>query len=139
MLIFHAVSAVFHIEKITASGGLGVEYIQPYWDVSGKLCLSSCISFFGSMFLTEHITGQCGLMLLVAPCWMEGPNLPTVLKMLEDIPQHCPVIKNLIMEVLVGQVLKDLPYLHLTIWLLKICVAQTRVLFLSLSGGGRGN
>ena len=49
---------------------------------------------------------------------MEAPWLPTVLKMLADIPQWCPIIKDLIMDVSVGQVLKGLPYLYLTLWLL---------------------
>ena len=39
--------------------------------------------------------------------------------MLTDIPQHCPIIKDFIVDVLVGQVLKGLPYLHLTLWLLR--------------------
>ena len=49
---------------------------------------------------------------------MEAPWLPTVLNMLADIPQQCPIIKDLVVDVLVGQALKDLPYLHLTLWLL---------------------
>ena len=49
---------------------------------------------------------------------MEAPWLPTVLNMLEDVPQHCPIIKDLIMDVLVAHVLKGQPYLHLTLWLL---------------------
>ena len=48
---------------------------------------------------------------------MEAPWLPTVLTMLEDIPWQCPVVKHFIMDVLVGQVLRGLPYLHLTLWL----------------------
>ena len=32
------------------------------------------------------------LLILVAPCWMEVPWLPTVLSMLEDIPHQCPII-----------------------------------------------
>ena len=52
----------------------------------------------------------------------EAPWLSTVVNMLEDVPQYCPVIKELIVDVLVGQMLKDLPYLHLTLWLLRdIC------------------
>ena len=57
-------------------------------------------------------------LILVAPCWMEAPWLPTVLILLADIPQWCPIIKDLIADVLVGQVLKDLPHVHLTLWLL---------------------
>ena len=55
----------------------------------------------------------------MVPCWMEAPWLPTVLNMLADILQWCPIIKDLIMDVLAGHVLKGLPYLHLTLWLLR--------------------
>ena len=64
-------------------------------------------------FLTEHVKGQLRLLILMSPCWMEAPGLPIVDKMLADIPQHCPIIKDLIVAVLVGHVLKGLPYLHL--------------------------
>ena len=64
---------------------------------------------------------------------MEDPWLPTLLNMLADIPWHCPIIKDLIMDVLVGHVLKGLPYLHLTLWPLRDVCCTDRVLFLSLS------
>ena len=48
-----------------------------------------------------------------------------VLNMLADVPQRCPIIKDLIINVLVGHVLKGLPYLHLTLWLLRdVCYAD---------------
>ena len=50
---------------------------------------------------------------------MEAPWLPTVLNMLEDIQQHCPVIKDLFMDVLVGHGFKGVPYLHFTHWVLR--------------------
>ena len=59
-------------------------------------------------FLAEHVNGQVRHLLLVAPCWMESPWLPTVLSMLADVPQWCPIIKDLIVDVSVGQVLKGL-------------------------------
>ena len=49
---------------------------------------------------------------------MEAPWLPTFLKMLADNPQQCPIIKDLIVDVSVGQALKGLSYLHLNLWLL---------------------
>ena len=73
-----------------------------------------------SKFLTEQAKGPLRQLIPVAPCWMEIPWLPTVLNMLVDIPQQCPVIKDLVVDVLVGQVLKGFPYLHLTLWLLTI-------------------
>ena len=64
---------------------------------------------------------------------MEAPWLPKVLKILADIPQQCPIIKDLLVGVSVGQALKGLLYLHLTLWLLSnVCYADG-VLFLSLS------
>ena len=77
------------------------------------------------MFLAEHVNGQLRHLLLVAPCWMEAPWLPTVLNMLADVHQQCPLVKDLVMDVLVGQVLKGLQYLHLTLWLLSdVCYAD---------------
>ena len=71
-----------------------------------------------SKFLAEHVNGQVRHFILVVPCWMEAPWLPTVLNMLADVPQQCPMIKNLIMDVSVSQVHKGLQYLHLNLWLL---------------------
>ena len=78
-------------------------------------------------------------LILVASCSMEAPWLLTVLNMLKAIPQQCPIIKDLIMDVSVGHELKGLPYLHLTLWLLEMCVMQTGVSFLSLPGSGGGH
>ena len=56
---------------------------------------------------------------------MEAPWLPTVLNMLADVPQWCPIIKDLVMDVFVGQALKGLQYLHLTLWQLsEMCYAD---------------
>ena len=68
-----------------------------------------------SKFLEEHVKGQLRLLILVAPCWMEAPWFPTVLNMLADIPWYGPIVKDLIVDVSVGHVLKSLPYLHLTL------------------------
>ena len=63
-----------------------------------------------SMFLVGHFTGYFRLLILVALYWMEAPWLPKVLNMFADIPQYCPVIKHLTVDVLIGQVLKGLSY-----------------------------
>ena len=56
---------------------------------------------------------------------MEALWLPTVLNMLEDIHWHYPAIKDCIVGVFVGQVLKGLQYLHLTLWMLRdMCCAD---------------
>ena len=39
-----------------------------------------------SKFLAEHVKGHLALLILVAPCWMDAPLLPTILNMLTDIP-----------------------------------------------------
>ena len=59
-----------------------------------------------SKFLTEHVNGQLRHLILVAPCWMEAPWLPTVLDMLADVPQWCPIVKGLIVDVSVGPALR---------------------------------
>ena len=61
-----------------------------------------------SKLLAEHVNSQRRHLILVVPCWMEAPWLPTVLKMLADVPRQCPIIEDLIVDVLVGQVLKGL-------------------------------
>ena len=78
-----------------------------------------------SKFLAEHVNGQLRHLLLVAPCWMEAHWLPTVLSMLADVPRQCPIIIDLVVVVLVGQALKGLWHLHLTLWLLSdVCYAN---------------
>ena len=78
-----------------------------------------------SKFLVEHIKSQLRWLNLVTQYWMEVPWLLTVLNMLANVPWQCPIIKDLIMDVSVGQVLKGLPYLHLTLWLLSdVCYAD---------------
>ena len=66
------------------------------------------VPFGLSKFLAEHVSGQLRHLILVAPCWVEAPWLPTVLNMLVDVPQWCPLLKDLIMDVSVGQALKGL-------------------------------
>ena len=55
-----------------------------------------------SKFLMEHVNGQLRHLILVAPCWMEVPWLPTIVNMLADVPQWCPIIKDLVVDILVG-------------------------------------
>ena len=78
-----------------------------------------------SRFLAEHVNGQLRHLILVMPCWMEAPWLPTVLNMLADVPWLCPIIKDLVMDVSVGQSLKGLQFLHFTLWQLSdVCYAD---------------
>ena len=70
-----------------------------------------------SKFLAEYVKGQVRPLILVALCWMEAPWLPIVPNMLADVPQCCPIMKDHIVDVSVGHVLKGLPHQHLTHWL----------------------
>ena len=101
-------------------GPLGLNAIVHLWkfQISYVFPPPALVPLVLSMFLTEHVKGQLRLLILVEPCWTEAPWIPTVLNMLADIPQHCPFIKDLIMDVLVGHMLSGLPYLHLILWLL---------------------
>ena len=72
-----------------------------------------------SKFILEHVTNQFRLPIPVAQCWMEASWLLSVLNMWDDNLYWCPIIKDLFMDVLVGWVLKCLPLLHLTLWLLR--------------------
>ena len=50
ILSFHLVPALLHLGISTTSRGFGGECLQPFLDVSGKLCVSfSCISSSGSV------------------------------------------------------------------------------------------
>ena len=54
------------------------------------------------LILTEHVTGQFKLLILVAPCLIDVPWLLKVLKMLEHILHQCPIIKDLVKDDSVG-------------------------------------
>ena len=110
---------LFHFGNSTACGGLKVECLQLSWEFSGYYVFPppALAPLVLSKFLAEHVNGQLRHLLLVAPCWMEAPWLPTILNMLADVPWWCPIIKDLVMDVLVGQALKGLRYLHITLWL----------------------
>ena len=113
ILTYHSLFVVLHLGKSTTSKGLLIKCVQPSLGVLGKLHLSS------SKFLAEHVTVQLRVLILLSPYWMEPPLLPTVLNMVEDIPWHSPFVKDLIMDVLAGQILKGLPYLHFAFQLLR--------------------
>ena len=101
---------------------------------------SALIPLVLSKFLAGHIKGQLRHLILVALCWMEAPWLPTVLNVLANVPQHCPIIKDLTMNVLVEYVLKIVPYLHVTLWLLRdVCCADRGSLPQSVSGRGNSS
>ena len=111
-------------------GALGLNAFNHLWlfQVGYMFPLPALVPLILSKFLAEHVKGQLRQLILMAPCWMEAPWLPSVLNLLGDIPRWCPIIKDLILDVSVGQVLKGLPYLHLTLWLLSdMCYCCVRL------------
>ena len=133
----------FTLETPLPLGALGLNAFSHPWkfQVSYVFPPLALVPLVLSKFLAEHVNGQVRHLILVAPCWMETPWLPTVLSMLARYSlvvshhkrSHCGCF-------MVGQVLKGLSYLHLTLWQPSdMCAMPTGVLFLGLSGSGRGN
>ena len=117
----------FTLETPLPLGALGLNAFSHPWKfrVSYLFPPPALVPLVLSKFLAEHVNGQLRHLILVAPCWMEAPWLPTVFNMLEDVPRQCPIVKHLIVDVSVGQVLKGLQYLHLTHWQLSnMCYAD---------------
>ena len=116
-----------HQESPLPLGALGLNAFSHPWmfQVNYMFPPPALFPIVLSKFLAEHVKGLLRQVILVAPCWMEAPWLPTVHNLLADIPQQCPIIKDLIVDVSGGQVLQGLPYLHLTLWLLSdVCYAD---------------
>ena len=95
-------------------GGLWVEYFQPSLGISGKLSLSfPCISSYTSVQVYGGICHSLIHTFDSSGTMLDGSFLASHnFNMLEDIPQCCSFVKDLIVDVSVGQVLKDLQYLH---------------------------
>ena len=100
----------FFLETPLPLGALGLNAFSHPWkfQVSSVFPPPALVPLDLSKFLAEHVNGQLRHLLLVAPCWMEDPWLPTVFNMLVDVPQQCPLLKNLIVDVSIGQELKGL-------------------------------
>ena len=117
----------FTLETPLPVGALGLNAFSHPWtfQVSYVFPPLALIPLVLSKFLAEHVNGQLRHLILVAPCWVEAPWLLTVLNMLANVPRQCPIVKDLIMDVSVGQALKGLQYLHLTLWQLSdVCYAD---------------
>ena len=117
----------YTLESPLPLGGLGLNAFNHPWpcQVGYMFPPPALVPLVLSKFLAEHVKGQLRHLILVAPHWMEAPWFPTALNMLADVPQKCPIMKDFIMDVSVGHVLKGLPYLHLTVWLLSnVCYAD---------------
>ena len=86
--------------------GFKVSYVFPLPELSSSIPVK---------FLAEHVTGHHRVLILNIPCWMEAAWLLTVLNMLEGVPYCSLMVKDLIRDVSVDQVLKGLASLHLTL------------------------
>ena len=86
----------FTLETPLPVGALGLNAFSHPWkfQVSYVFPPLALVPLALSKFLAEHINSQLRHLLLVASCWMEAPWLPTVLSMLADVPQQCPIIKK---------------------------------------------
>ena len=89
--------------------------VEADWTYQGDYISSSCLSSPSSLQVYGRICkGKFIILILITPLCIEVPWLPKVLNRLEDIPPWHPIIKDLIMDVLVGQVLMGLPFLPLS-------------------------
>ena len=79
---------LLQLGKSTTFGGLGLNAFDHLWtyQVSYVFPLPALVPLVLSKFLEEHVKGQLRLFMLVPPCQMETPWLPTVLNMLVDVP-----------------------------------------------------
>ena len=117
----------YTLESQLTQGALGLNAFNHPWtfQVSYVFPPSALVPLVLSKFLAEHVNGQLRQLIPVALCWIEDPWFPTVLNMLADVPWQCPIIQDLVVDVSVGQVLKGLPYLPLTLWQLSnVCYAD---------------
>ena len=98
----------FTLETPLPLGALGLNAFSHPWtfQVSYVFPPLTLVPLVLSKFLAD-VNGQLRYSTLVVPCWMEAPWLPTVLNMLAVIPQWCPIIKDLVMNVSVGQALNE--------------------------------
>ena len=100
----------FTLETPLPLGALGLNAFSHPWNFQASYVFPppALVPLVLSRFLAEHVNSQLRHLILVAPCWMEAPWLPTILNMLADVPWQCPIIKDLVMDVSVGHVLKGL-------------------------------
>ena len=131
-------SALLHSQETVTSRTLGFNAFNHLWkvQVSDVFPPPALITVVLSKCLVEHVTSQFRLLILVAPCCLQGSWLHTVLNMLEDNPPQCSAVKGLLMDVSVACLLKSLPLLHLTLWLLRDMCCIDKGSLPSLSGNG---
>ena len=76
-------------------GPMGLKAFKIPWTylVSYVFSPPKLISLVLFKFLLEHVMCPFRLLIVVAPCWMEVPWLPTVFSVLAVISWYCPVKK----------------------------------------------
>ena len=106
----------YTLESPLTLGTLGLKNFNHAWtyQVSYMFPPAALVSLVLSKFPLDHVTSQFRFFIL-----MEAPWLSTVFSMLDDIHHWFPIVNDLIMDVLVGWVLKGVQSLHLTLWLLR--------------------
>ena len=102
ILTYQSMLALLPLGKST-SGSHGVECCHPPLDTPPELCISfpALVALALSKFLAEHVTGQFRFLVLVASGWKEAAWFPTILDVLKDISLECPIVKDLIIDVVV--------------------------------------
>ena len=113
------------LESPLPLGALGVECL--HWMFQVQLCVSSsCISSSSSVQVSGRTCQRSVQTFDSGGTILDGGSLaPHSSNMLADIAQQCPIIKDLAMDFSVDQVLKGLPYLHLSLWLFSVvCYAD---------------
>ena len=115
---FYSMPALFHLANSTTSGGLGVECFQPSLDFSGKLCVSSSSSSSScSVQVSGRTCQQSTRTFYSSGTMLDGGSLASHSS--QHVCRHSVVVshnKRSCCGCLVGQVLKGLQYLHLTLW-----------------------
>ena len=108
---FYSMPALFHFGNSTTSRGLGVECLQPSLDFLGKLCVSSSGSGPScSVQVSSRTCQQSTQTFDSGGTMLDGGSLAS------HHSQHvgrcssvqCPIVKDLVMDVSVGQALKGL-------------------------------
>ena len=114
-------ASIIILGNSTTSGGLGVESFQPSMEVSDMLCVSSsCTSSSSSVQDPGRTCQRSTETFDSGGTMLDGGSLASHSSQhVGRYSWHCPIIKDLGMDVLVGHVLKGLLYLHLTLWLLR--------------------
>ena len=96
----HSIFSLFWVSSLSTLSDNSKLQLAPSirshkFQVSYMFPPSALVPLVLSKFLAEHVKGQPRHLILVASCQMEVPWLPTVLNILADVPQQCPVIKDL--------------------------------------------